>query len=147
MPDRHVVNTPFFVLALIAAPLVPGLLAAAAPTPLIMMNVDTALLAFPLAFIVAGTVLGAPTYLLFGGPAFYLAVRRSGAKADMVPPAIMANLASAPFLLLGFFLAEGVSFGTALTTLCFVLLGCGFGSVWGMLFSRVYNALLARVVA
>ena len=141
------VHIPSFAIALIAAPLLPGLSAIAVVALLALVEVNTFALALPFAFVAVGTVIGAPIYLLFGGPAFYLALRRFGPAADMGPPAVHANLAASPILLGGYLLFEGVSLETVIVTVVFVLLGCAFGWVWGHIFSRMYTGLLERSAA
>ena len=141
--DCHRVPPARFLATLVATPLITGIPAFVVIYPLILLDVAAyvAPLSLIVAFVAAATVAGAPTYLLFGGPAFYLALRKRGPAANLVLPALLANLASAPFVLAWYLVFEGADGGAVLPTLVFVALGCVFAPIWGYLFGVVYRRL------
>lgn len=84
---------------------------------------------------VAGTVLGAPTYLTFGAAAFWIGLRRG---TDALLMGLLANIVSLPFVLGYFVLTSGPS--TAAPALqMFGLLGSVFAMVWGATFQGIYH--------
>ena len=126
-----------FLPALILAPLIPAALGAAV---LYLAYLGDAEAFAPLFFVAAaavyGVMLGAPTYLVFGGIAFWLAARRAmrGGYAVM---AFLANLASAPAVLVFFLVfSSGDAFGITALIIGF---GSLFAPIWGGIFGALYR--------
>ena len=144
--NHDAVNPLAFALALFLAPLIIGLPSAVVVTPYVLLDVGHpgVILLIPFAIVAFASIVGAPTYLLFGGTAFYLALKRRGSEAGLVFPALLANIASAPAVLVGYLALEGADGGALLSTLAFVLLGCIFAPIWAWFFASIYRAILKR---
>ncbi len=85
-------------------------------------------------------VLGAPTYLLFGGPAFYLTICQ-GASSPMMHmmAGVMAHIVSIPAMVLYFGINERAMNGiSVMVQFSFV-----FAPLWGLTFGFLYRATCA----
>ena len=124
-----------FAFALIAAPLSLG-----APSMLLLWLGAVTELNLPVFALIpfiatAATVLGAPTYLLFGGPAFWFALQHAFPTAFA---GFLANLASLPFVVI-FSLAfadQGEVWSLPTMILTF---GSVFSLLWGWIFGALYH--------
>lgn len=85
---------------------------------------------------IAAAGMGAPTYLLFGLPAFALAIRRTGVEHCWAA-GLVANLVSAPFVLVFLILFSREPWGG---TAFLVGFGCIFAPLWGAIFRWLYGA-------
>lgn len=124
-----------FALALVLAPLTTGV-----PSAIFIALASTAgdvLVALILiaVFPVVATVLGAPTYLLFGGFAFERALR----DGTSVPLAgFKANLLSLPIVLGVCALLDGLE-GMIFALVFYGGLGSVFAPLWGAIFVKLYK--------
>ena len=121
-----------FFAALLLAPLIVGIPA------LILIVLGSSiggpfvLVLFPLAVIVVATVIGAPVYLIFGGPIFWMALSTG---RSLPGSAFVANLLSLPFVMMFFALIDG-NVGAALGY--YAVLGSIFAPIWGAFFESLY---------
>ena len=124
-----------FALALVSAPLTIGIPAALFLWSGAAANLDTnAVVVIP--FICAlATVLGAPTYLLFGGPAFWMALRNGFPTAFA---GFLANLASLPFVVIYSLVLQGHGEVWTLPSM-FLTFGSVFSLLWGWIFGAIYH--------
>ncbi len=116
----HPVNLLWFVISLIGAPII------------------VAIFTFWVYFIpVAAVVLGGPSYLLFGTPALWVAVRRHDADPPRTAAfAFFANLVSfLPVLAYCHFVLNEPGYA-----LFIVGFGCFFAPIWGFVFGMLYQA-------
>jgi len=133
--NLHKVRPFAFVAALVLAPLTLG---APAFALIWLMSVFEPPNAGPIILVVfpaAATVLGAPTYLLFGGPAFWYALRR-GIWVPWI--AVLANLVSLPLVFGVFLMFEPLS-DVPVVVGTFGLLGTVFAFTWGAIFQALYR--------
>ncbi len=86
-------------------------------------------------FPVAAPIFGAPTYLLFGGPAMWRALRRGGSVSGA---AMLANLLSLPFVFL-FFLVVGEPDNAWGMIGIYAVLGTLFALIWSLVFLWLYR--------
>lgn len=122
-----------FLAALIVAPLMIGAPSAAMIYLLSLMSEPPGLIMILLVFPVVATGLGAPTYLLLGGPAFWVSLKNGHSIA---PIAFVTNLASLPLVALAF----AVMGGDPMTALAmFGVLGSVFAPLWGAIFQSLYE--------
>lgn len=84
-------------------------------------------------FPAAALVVGAPTYLLFGGPALWRAIRRGYSAPGS---AFLANLVSLPFVTA----YAALMTGDIIATLAiFAFFGSIFAPLWGLIFAALYR--------
>ena len=132
-----------FVPALILAPLAVGIPAAI----LLWLNFlvfddGINVLTFVLGIAVYATAVGAPTYLLFGTPAFIKALRDNPKNPPTATYAVVANLISAPFLLVVLLLFQTTE---ELATTAFITgFGLVFAPLWGAVFGLIYTSFVRK---
>ena len=130
-----------FIGALIAAPLVIGGPAIGLIWLGSLLPAPPALLMFFLAFPAVATVLGAPTYLLLGGPTFWFTLKSGGSIPGI---AFATNLLSLPLIAL----VTALTDAEVLTVLgIYAVLGSIFAPIWGAIFQALYRRFTAGVAA
>lgn len=87
------------------------------------------------AFPAVAVVLGAPTYLLLGGPAFWFALKRN---MSIPLTALSTNFVSLP-LVAGLFALLPSAWDIGTTLLVYGGLGSIFAPMWGAIFFNLYN--------
>ena len=124
--------------ALIISPLVPAAIGAGVLFLASLTGGEAVAPTIIAAAAIYGAMLGAPTYLIFGGIAFWLTIRRArGNPRGFWFWALIANLISAPFVLMFFMvLPGGDPFGPTGALIGF---GCIFAPVWGGLFGMFHR--------
>lgn len=131
------VETIPFIVALALAPLVLG-----APAWGYMMladefNLNISFLSFIAVFPAAALPFGTPSYLVFGAPAFWLAIRH-GTSTSAAGQA--ANVVSVPFVVLFFFVfIERAQIESILVI--YLFFGSIFAAAWGGIFGTIYRWL------
>ena len=124
-----------FIVALALAPLVLG-----APAWGHMMladefNLNISFLSFIAVFPAAALPFGTPSYLVFGAPAFWLAIRHGTSTSAA---GLAANVVSIPFVAFYFFaFEEHVEIGSVVVI--YLLFGSVFATIWGGIFGTIYN--------
>jgi hypothetical protein len=131
--DCRKANPWAFAGALILAPLTVGLPAVGLIWLATLTDSALAGLVMFAIFPAAATVLGAPTYLIFGGPALWFALRTNSSTAFT---AFIANLISLPAVGAFSILTNGEVLGTM--TL-YAVLGSIFAPLWGAIFALLYE--------
>ncbi len=108
---------------------------------LIASPITVAILGFWAIVPIFAALLGAPTYMLFGAPAFYLAIR-SGKKRvhHFLTAGLLAHLVSLPAFAL---YANLTSAGADLLEMIFFF-GCVFAPIWGLVFGLYYCTFAPR---
>ncbi|MEM9425880.1 MAG: hypothetical protein AAGA06_04175 [Pseudomonadota bacterium] len=125
-----------FMFALVLAPLTIGLPAWGIVWIAALAEVSggLGLLVF-IAIPAVATVLGAPTYLFLGGPAFWFALQR-GLSVPLT--ALSTNFASLP-LVAAFFAVQSSQFQIGTMLWLYAILGSVFAPLWGVIFVSLYN--------
>ena len=127
-----------FFVALIAAPLIPAVLAYGLTA--LLEHFDLAPSGLP---VLAGVILMAPAfgglgYLVVGGPFLWHAAR---SKTGFAGAAFAANIASTPLVAIALFLLPGGSTDVGSMTGFIVGFGSIFAPLWGAIFGMLYPRL------
>lgn len=132
---RELIKPVAFVAALILAPV-----AFTAPFAALAMLLDSVSwdnngLTFLVAIPVAALLFGAVPYLLFGAPAFIIALRKNASTAGA---AFGVNAAAFPALWLFFAVTENANGSVAMASFISGF-GCLFAPLWGVVFGQLYD--------
>ena len=133
----HAIRPLAFVLALVLAPLVLAAPAFGLIWLFHQIGFEAQGLIVVLVIPVAAVLFGAIPYLLFGTPAFLLAVRKDFSAATA---AFLANLAAAPFFFLVFLARQGAEDAWAVVGMM-LFFGSIAAPIWGGFFGWLYPRL------
>ncbi len=134
-PASPRINPWAFVAALVLAPLVLGAPAFGILWMINLLNANPPALFFILSVPVFAVLFGALPYLVFGTPAFIMALRKG---RSMPGAAFLANLAAVPVIFAIFLVKQGAEDAVSSAELV-LFFGSIFAPIWGGFFGWLYD--------